>query len=39
MAFTVVRFNLVEPDATPVSLSARYRAALEMAAYADEHGV
>ncbi len=31
MAFTVVRFNLVEPDATPVSLSARYRAALEMA--------
>ncbi len=39
MAFTVVRFNLVEPDATPVSLSARYGAALEMAAYADEHGV
>lgn len=31
MAFTVVRFNLVEADATPVSLSARYRAALEMA--------
>ncbi|MFJ3596610.1 MULTISPECIES: LLM class flavin-dependent oxidoreductase [unclassified Streptomyces] len=39
MAFTVVRFNLVEPGATPVSLSARYRAALEMAAYADEHGL
>jgi len=39
MAFTVVRFNLVDPDATPASLSARYRAALEMAAYADGHGV
>ncbi|MFE8977869.1 LLM class flavin-dependent oxidoreductase [Streptomyces cyaneofuscatus] len=39
MAFTVVRFNLVNPEATPVTLSARYRAALEMAAYADEHGV
>ncbi|MEU1795391.1 LLM class flavin-dependent oxidoreductase [Streptomyces californicus] len=39
MAFTVVRFNLVEPDATRVSLAARYRAALEMAAYADGHGV
>lgn len=39
MPVTVVRFNLVEPGATPASLSARYRAALDMAAYADEHGV
>ncbi|MEV7246393.1 LLM class flavin-dependent oxidoreductase [Streptomyces sp. NPDC093248] len=39
MPVTVVRFNLAEPGATPASLSARYRAALEMAAYADEHGV
>lgn len=39
MPVTVVRFNLVEPDATPTSLAARYRAALEMAAYADEHGI
>ncbi|MFG2131998.1 LLM class flavin-dependent oxidoreductase [Streptomyces sp. NPDC048751] len=39
MPVTVVRFNLVEPGATPASLSARYRTALEMAAYADEHGV
>src|SRR4051812_32914898 len=39
MPVTVVRFNLVEPGATPASLSARYRAALEMAAYADEHGI
>ncbi|MFI9582523.1 LLM class flavin-dependent oxidoreductase [Streptomyces sp. NPDC052236] len=39
MAFTVARFNLVEPDATPETHAARYRAALEMAAYADDHGV
>ncbi|MFF0436913.1 LLM class flavin-dependent oxidoreductase [Streptomyces sp. NPDC004327] len=39
MPFTVVRFNLVDPHADPVSLSARYRAAVEMAAYADTHGV
>ncbi|MFF7446926.1 MULTISPECIES: LLM class flavin-dependent oxidoreductase [unclassified Streptomyces] len=39
MPVTVVRFNLVEPDATPGSLRARYQAALEMAAYADEHGI
>src|SRR4051812_36371872 len=39
MPVTVVRFNLVEPDATRASLGARYRAALEMAAYADEHGI
>ncbi|MXM66943.1 LLM class flavin-dependent oxidoreductase [Streptomyces sp. HUCO-GS316] len=39
MPVTVVRFNLVEPDATPASLGARYRAALEMAAYADERGI
>jgi alkanesulfonate monooxygenase SsuD/methylene tetrahydromethanopterin reductase-like flavin-dependent oxidoreductase (luciferase family) len=39
MPVTVVRFNLVEPGATPASLGARYRAALEMAAYADEHGI
>ncbi|WP_282701048.1 LLM class flavin-dependent oxidoreductase [Streptomyces sp. CC219B] len=39
MPVTVVRFNLVEPGATAASLGARYRTALEMAAYADEHGV
>ena len=39
MPVTVVRFNLVEPDATPASLAARYRAAVRMAAYADEHGI
>ncbi|MEE1814497.1 MULTISPECIES: LLM class flavin-dependent oxidoreductase [unclassified Streptomyces] len=39
MPFSVVRFNLVDPRATPESLSERYRAALAMAAYADGHGV
>ncbi|MEU2212481.1 LLM class flavin-dependent oxidoreductase [Streptomyces hygroscopicus] len=39
MPVTVVRLNLVDPDATPRSLSERYRAALEMAAFADERGV
>lgn len=39
MPVTVVRFNLVEPDATSESLSARYQAALEMAAYADDRGM
>ncbi|WP_137993117.1 LLM class flavin-dependent oxidoreductase [Streptomyces vilmorinianum] len=39
MPFTVVRFNLVDPHPTPESLSERYRAALAMAAYADEHGI
>ncbi|OEJ24804.1 luciferase [Streptomyces agglomeratus] len=39
MAFTVVRFNLVDPDATPDTHAARYRAALEMAAYADDRGI
>ncbi|MET8942991.1 LLM class flavin-dependent oxidoreductase [Streptomyces sp. NPDC004542] len=39
MPVSVVRFNLVAPGASPAALGARYRAALEMAAYADERGV
>jgi alkanesulfonate monooxygenase SsuD/methylene tetrahydromethanopterin reductase-like flavin-dependent oxidoreductase (luciferase family) len=39
MPVTVVRFNLVEPGATPASLGARYQAAVEMAAYADDRGI
>ncbi|WBO63607.1 LLM class flavin-dependent oxidoreductase [Streptomyces camelliae] len=39
MPVTVVRFNLVAPGAAPAALSARYRAAVEMAAYADERGI
>jgi alkanesulfonate monooxygenase SsuD/methylene tetrahydromethanopterin reductase-like flavin-dependent oxidoreductase (luciferase family) len=39
MAVTVMRFNLVDPAATPETLSRRYRAAVEMAAYADDSGI
>ncbi|WP_432031707.1 LLM class flavin-dependent oxidoreductase [Streptomyces antibioticus] len=39
MPVTVVRLNLVAPGASPAELGARYRAALEMAAYADGHGI
>ncbi|MGP3948325.1 LLM class flavin-dependent oxidoreductase [Streptomyces sp. 7N604] len=39
MPVTVVRFNLVDPAATPATLSERYRAAVEMAAYADDRGI
>jgi alkanesulfonate monooxygenase SsuD/methylene tetrahydromethanopterin reductase-like flavin-dependent oxidoreductase (luciferase family) len=39
VAITNVRFNLVQPGGDPAGLSGRYRAAVEMAAYADEHGV
>ncbi|MGW1274602.1 LLM class flavin-dependent oxidoreductase, partial [Streptomyces sp. NPDC002491] len=39
MPVTVVRFNLVAPGAAPAELGVRYRAALEMAAYADRHGI
>ncbi|MFI6767178.1 LLM class flavin-dependent oxidoreductase [Streptomyces sp. NPDC050355] len=36
---TVVRFNLVDPSPTPAALTARYRAAVEMAAFADDRGL
>ncbi|QHC25249.1 LLM class flavin-dependent oxidoreductase [Streptomyces sp. GS7] len=36
---TVLRFNLVDPSPTPEGLAARYRAALEMAAFADDRGL
>lgn len=39
MPVTVLRFNLAAPDATRAELGSRYRAALEMAAYADARGV
>ncbi|MDX3097326.1 LLM class flavin-dependent oxidoreductase [Streptomyces sp. ME19-03-3] len=39
MPATVVRLNLADPAASPGAPSHRYRAALEMAAYADEQGV
>jgi alkanesulfonate monooxygenase SsuD/methylene tetrahydromethanopterin reductase-like flavin-dependent oxidoreductase (luciferase family) len=34
----VVRFNQVQPGIEPKEMSARYRASIDMAAYADEHG-
>ncbi|MER0482901.1 LLM class flavin-dependent oxidoreductase [Streptomyces sp. Edi2] len=36
---TVLRINLVDPAPTPAALSARYRAAVEMAAFADDRGL
>jgi alkanesulfonate monooxygenase SsuD/methylene tetrahydromethanopterin reductase-like flavin-dependent oxidoreductase (luciferase family) len=38
MPFSVVRFNCVQPGLDPVEMSARYRAFVDMAGYADEHG-
>ncbi|MFG2227066.1 LLM class flavin-dependent oxidoreductase [Streptomyces sp. NPDC048644] len=39
MPVTVLRFNLVDPSPTADTLGARYRAALEMAAFADDRGL
>ncbi|GCD42732.1 LLM class flavin-dependent oxidoreductase [Streptomyces paromomycinus] len=39
MPVTVLRFNLAGPSPTPASLGARYRAAVEMAAFADDRGL
>ncbi|WP_424211571.1 LLM class flavin-dependent oxidoreductase [Streptomyces sp. BI20] len=39
MPITVARFNLVDPEGTRESLAARWQAALEMARYADAHGI
>lgn len=39
MPVTVLRCNLVDPSPTPGALAARYRAAVDMAVYADAHGL
>ncbi|MGV9313145.1 LLM class flavin-dependent oxidoreductase [Streptomyces sp. NPDC003691] len=39
MTFTIVRLNLVAPGASPEALAARYRTAVELAVYADGHGI
>ncbi|MFH8348700.1 LLM class flavin-dependent oxidoreductase [Streptomyces sp. NPDC018045] len=39
MPVTVLRLNLAAPSPTPEALGARYRAAVEMAAFADERGL
>ncbi|MEZ0095469.1 LLM class flavin-dependent oxidoreductase [Streptacidiphilus sp. EB129] len=38
MAVTTLRFNQVTPGLEPAGISARYRASVEMAAYADRNG-
>jgi alkanesulfonate monooxygenase SsuD/methylene tetrahydromethanopterin reductase-like flavin-dependent oxidoreductase (luciferase family) len=38
MANAVLRLNFVQPDIDPAQLSARYKAGLEMAKFADAHG-
>src|SRR5262249_32712638 len=38
MAMAILRFNLVLPGLEPAVLSDMHRAALDMAAYGDEHG-
>jgi alkanesulfonate monooxygenase SsuD/methylene tetrahydromethanopterin reductase-like flavin-dependent oxidoreductase (luciferase family) len=39
MAMTAVRFNCVQPGIDPTEMSARYREFVDMAGYADEHGL
>src|SRR4051795_4354058 len=39
MPYSVVRFNCIQPGLEPVEMSARYQAFVEMAGYADEHGL
>jgi alkanesulfonate monooxygenase SsuD/methylene tetrahydromethanopterin reductase-like flavin-dependent oxidoreductase (luciferase family) len=34
----IIRFNQVQPGCEPGEMSARYKASIDMAAYADEHG-
>jgi alkanesulfonate monooxygenase SsuD/methylene tetrahydromethanopterin reductase-like flavin-dependent oxidoreductase (luciferase family) len=38
MVMTAVRFNCVQPGLEPTEMSARYRAFVEMAGFAEEHG-
>src|SRR3954454_9533383 len=39
MPYAVVRFNCIQPGLEPVEMSARYQAFVDMAGYADEHGL
>ena len=38
MPMSLVRFNLIDPSLDAAALSSRYKAMLEMAAFADENG-
>ena len=39
MPYSVVRFNCIQPGLEPVEMSARYQAFVDMAEYADAHGL
>ena len=39
MVVSLVRFNQVQPGLDPQEMAARYQASVDMAAYADEHGL
>ncbi len=39
MVVSLVRFNQVQPGLEPQEMAARYQASVDMAAYADEHGL
>ena len=39
MPYSVVRFNCIQPGLEPTEMSARYQAFVDMAGYADEHGL
>jgi alkanesulfonate monooxygenase SsuD/methylene tetrahydromethanopterin reductase-like flavin-dependent oxidoreductase (luciferase family) len=39
MPYSVVRFNCIQPGLDPAEMSARYRAFVDMAEYADAHGL
>ena len=39
MPYSVVRFNCIQPGLEPAEMSARYQAFVDMAGYADEHGL
>jgi alkanesulfonate monooxygenase SsuD/methylene tetrahydromethanopterin reductase-like flavin-dependent oxidoreductase (luciferase family) len=39
MPYSVVRFNCIQPGLDPAEMAARYQAFVDMAGYADEHGL
>src|SRR5215203_6583914 len=39
MPYSVVRFNCIQPGLEPTEMAARYQAFVDMAAYADAHGL
>jgi alkanesulfonate monooxygenase SsuD/methylene tetrahydromethanopterin reductase-like flavin-dependent oxidoreductase (luciferase family) len=39
MPYSVIRFNCIQPGLEPAAMAARYQAFVDMAGYADEHGL